>query len=268
MVEYFGQNLDGFIFTQYAWVQSYGTRCVKPPVIWSNIKRKKAITVETSVFAQSLTHRRVKGMLTGPVTIYNWSFPREDLTPKESIFEIALAIGEEVLDLEKAGIKIIQIDEAALKEKLPIRRANWEKDYFDFTIDAFKLTNSKVQADTQIHTHMCYSDFREINKYIERMDADVITFEASRSKLEILENLKKANFKLECGPGVYDIHSPRVPKDCEFENAISNILKFLDLKKVWINPDCGLKTRQYPEVIKSLENMVKAAKKFRKELSK
>ena len=268
MVEYFGQNLDGFIFTQYAWVQSYGTRCVKPPVIWSNIKRKKAITVETSVFAQSLTHRRVKGMLTGPVTIYNWSFPREDLTPKESIFEIALAIGEEVLDLEKAGIKIIQIDEAALKEKLPIRRANWEKDYFDFTIDAFKLTNSKVQADTQIHTHMCYSDFREIIKYIERMDADVITFEASRSKLEILENLKKANFKLECGPGVYDIHSPRVPKDCEFENAISNILKFLDLKKVWINPDCGLKTRQYPEVIKSLENMVKAAKKFRKELSK
>ena len=201
MVEYFGEALEGYLFTQKAWVQSYGTRCVKPPVIWGDVYRKKPMTVDWSVYAQSLTNKPMKGMLTGPVTILNWSFPREDITIKESILQIALAIRDEVLDLEAAGIKVIQIDEAALREKLPLRKSDWYNEYLDFAIPAFRLTHSGVKKDTQIHTHMCYSEFTDIIPAIDDMDADVITFEASRSDLLILDSLRENNFETEVGPG-------------------------------------------------------------------
>lgn len=265
MVEYFGENLEGYIFTQNAWVQSYGTRCVKPPVVWGDITRKNAITVDWSVYAQSLTKKFVKGMLTGPVTILNWSFPREDISLKESCFQIALAIREEVLDLEKNGIKIIQIDEAALKEKLPLRKADWHTEYLDWAISSFNLVHSGCRAETQIHTHMCYSEFIPIIKDIDNMDADVITFEASRSNLEILQALKENNFKTEVGPGVYDIHSPRVPSVEEIVEAVRRMKKYVNPSKLWINPDCGLKTRGDAETDASLKNLVEAAKIIRKE---
>ena len=265
MVEYFGEALGGFLFTEKAWVQSYGTRCVKPPVIWGDVYRKKAITVEWSVYAQSLTKRIMKGMLTGPVTILNWSFPREDISIKESISQIALAIRDEVLDLEKNGIKIIQIDEAALREKLPLRKSDWQKEYLDFAIPAFRLTHSGVRPETQIHTHMCYSEFTDIIPAIDNMDADVITFEASRSDLQILTSLKEHNFETEVGPGVYDIHSPRVPSVEEIVATLHTMLSKIDRDKLWINPDCGLKTRGIPETEASLKNMVAAAKIIRNE---
>ena len=211
MVEYFGECLDGFLFTEKAWVQSYGTRCVKPPIIWGDISRSKPMTVEYSVYAQSLTERPVKGMLTGPVTILNWSFPREDVSFRESAMQIALAIREEVLDLEASGIRIIQIDEAALREKLPLRHSDRHSQYLDWAIPAFRLVHSGVKPETQIHTHMCYSEFEDIIKEIDDMDADVITFEASRSDLRIIEVLQENHFRTAVGPGVYDIHSPRVP---------------------------------------------------------
>ena len=265
MVEYFGEALGGFLFTEKAWVQSYGTRCVKPPVIWGDVYRKKAITVEWSVYAQSLTKRIMKGMLTGPVTILNWSFPREDISIKESISQIALAIRDEVLDLEKNGIKIIQIDEAALREKLPLRKSDWQKEYLDFAIPAFRLTHSGVRPETQIHTHMCYSEFTDIIPAIDNMDADVITFEASRSDLQILTSLKEHNFETEVGPGVYDIHSPRVPSVEEIVATLHTMLSKIDRDKLWVNPDCGLKTRGIPETEESLKNMVAAAKIIRNE---
>ncbi|MBP5581369.1 MAG: 5-methyltetrahydropteroyltriglutamate--homocysteine S-methyltransferase, partial [Ruminococcus sp.] len=205
MVEYFGECLDGYLFTEKAWVQSYGTRCVKPPVVWGDISRAKPMTVRWSVYAQSLTDKPMKGMLTGPVTILNWSFPREDISLRESALQIALAIREEVLDLEANGISIIQVDEAALREKLPLRRADWREDYLDWAIPAFRYVHSGVKPETQIHTHMCYSEFADIIKDIDDMDADVITFEASRSDLTILDVLKENNFRTEVGPGVYDI---------------------------------------------------------------
>ena len=265
MVEYFGEALGGFLFTEKAWVQSYGTRCVKPPIIWGDVYRKKAITVEWSVYAQSLTKRIMKGMLTGPVTILNWSFPREDISIKESISQIALAIRDEVLDLEKNGIKIIQIDEAALREKLPLRKSDWQKEYLDFAIPAFRLTHSGVRPETQIHTHMCYSEFTDIIPAIDNMDADVITFEASRSDLQILTSLKEHNFETEVGPGVYDIHSPRVPSVEEIVATLHTMLTKIDRDKLWVNPDCGLKTRGIPETEASLKNMVAAAKIIRNE---
>uniref|UniRef100_UPI0025FA4298 5-methyltetrahydropteroyltriglutamate-- homocysteine S-methyltransferase n=1 Tax=Treponema sp. TaxID=166 RepID=UPI0025FA4298 len=265
MVEYFGSQLEGYIFTQRAWVQSYGSRCVKPPVVWSDISRKSAMTVDWSVFAQEQTKRPVKGMLTGPVTILNWSFPREDISLKEQALQIALAIKEEVLDLEKNGIKIIQIDEAALREKLPLRKADWHKDYLDWAIPAFRLVHSKVKAETQIHTHMCYSEFNDIIHEIDDMDADVITFEASRADLKILDALKAANFKTQTGPGVYDIHSARVPSVTEIYGSLKKMLEKIPAKKLWINPDCGLKTRADPETKASLKNLVEAAKLLRKE---
>lgn len=266
MVEYFGEALGGFLFTEKAWVQSYGTRCVKPPIIWGDVYREKPITVDWSVYAQSLTNKIMKGMLTGPVTILNWSFPREDISIKDSISQIALAIRDEVLDLEKKGIKIIQIDEAALREKLPLRKSDWQKEYLDFAIPAFRLTHSGVKADTQIHTHMCYSEFTDIIPAIDDMDADVITFEASRSDLQILTSLKEHNFETEVGPGVYDIHSPRVPSVEEIVNALHLMLNKIDKENLWVNPDCGLKTRGIPETEKSLKNMVEAAKIIRKEV--
>ncbi len=266
MVEYFGESLEGFLFTQNGWVQSYGTRCVKPPVVWGDVARAKPITVSWSKFAQAQSAKIVKGMLTGPVTILNWSFPREDISLKESTLQIALAIRDEVLDLEKAGIKIVQIDEAALREKLPLRKSDWHSEYLSWAIPAFNLVHSGVKADTQIHTHMCYSEFNDIIKEIDAMDADVISFEASRSNLELLDALKAANFQTEVGPGVYDIHSPRVPSVDELESTIHKILAKLPKEQVWINPDCGLKTRGYKEVVESLKNMVSATKSVRKSL--
>ncbi len=263
MVEYFGEALGGFLFTEKAWVQSYGTRCVKPPIIWGDVYREKPITVEWSVYAQSQTEKMMKGMLTGPVTILNWSFPREDISIKESISQIALAIRDEVLDLEKNGIRIIQIDEAALREKLPLRKSDWQKEYLDFAIPAFRLTHSGVKPETQIHTHMCYSEFTDIIPAIDAMDADVITFEASRSDLQILDSLREHHFETEVGPGVYDIHSPRVPSVEEIVAALQVMLTKIDREKLWINPDCGLKTRAMPETEASLRNLVEAAKQVR-----
>ena len=265
MVEYFGENLDGYLFTENAWVQSYGTRCVKPPVIWGDVSRSAPMTVRWSKFAASLTDKPVKGMLTGPVTILNWSFPREDITLRESAMQIALAIREEVLDLEANGIKIIQVDEAALREKLPLRKADRRVDYLDWAIPAFRLVHSGVRPETQIHTHMCYSEFGDIIRDIDNMDADVITFEASRSDLRILDDLKAADFRTEVGPGVYDIHSPRVPSEDEIVAALGKMLAKIPREKLWVNPDCGLKTRGWAETVPSLENLVGAARKLRNE---
>lgn len=264
MVEYFGEHLDGYLFTEKGWVQSYGTRCVKPPVIWGDISRKAPMTVKWSVYAQSLTKKPMKGMLTGPVTILNWSFPREDISLEECAYQIALAIRDEVLDLEKNGICMIQVDEAALREKLPLRKADWQKSYLDWAIKAFRLVHSGVKPETQIHTHMCYSEFTDIIAAIDDMDADVITFEASRSDLQILEALRKNHFRTEVGPGVYDIHSPRVPEVAEIVAALEKMLTMLTPEKLWVNPDCGLKTRGTSETVASLKNMVEAAETVRK----
>ena len=263
MVEYFGEHLEGYLFTEKAWVQSYGTRCVKPPFIWGDVSRKEAITVEWSKYAKSCTDKEVKGMLTGPVTILNWSFPREDISIKESTLQIALAIRDEVLDLEANGINIIQIDEAALREKLPLRKSDWYSEYLDWAIPAFRLVASGVKPETQIHTHMCYSEFTDIIPAIDAMDADVITFEASRSDLQILDSLKENNFKTEVGPGVYDIHSPRVPSVEEIVSALTKMRTRIEDKKLWVNPDCGLKTRGDVETKQSLINLVQAAKELR-----
>jgi len=268
MVEYFGEHLDGYLFTQKAWVQSYGTRCVKPPIIWGDITRSHPISVFWSQYAQSLTEKPMKGMLTGPVTILNWSFPREDVSLKETTLQLALAIQDEVLDLEKNGVNIIQIDEAALREKLPLRKSDWYQEYLDWAIPAFRLVHSKVKPETQIHTHMCYSEFTDIIDAIDGMDADVISFEASRSNLQLLDALRDKNFQTQVGPGVYDIHSPRIPSINEIKNVIYKILDRIDIRKVWINPDCGLKTRAEKETQASLIHLIEATKEVRKELSK
>ena len=265
MVEYFGECLDGYLFTEKAWVQSYGTRCVKPPVVWGDISRAKPMTVRWSQYAQSLTNKPMKGMLTGPVTILNWSFPREDISLKESAYQIALAIREEVLDLEANGISIIQVDEAALREKLPLRKSDWREDYLDWAIPAFRLVHSGLKPETQLHTHMCYSEFADIIRDIDNMDADVITFEASRSDLTILDVLKENDFRTEVGPGVYDIHSPRVPSKEEIKSAISRMAERIPAEKLWVNPDCGLKTRGSAETIPSLKHLVQAAEEARNE---
>lgn len=266
MVEYFGQNLNGFLFTSKAWVQSYGTRCVKPPIIWSDVSRARPITVKWSSYAQSRTDRIVKGMLTGPVTILNWSWPREDISRKLQTTQLALAVRDEVLDLEAAGIKVIQIDEAALREKLPVRRSDWNRKYLDWAVPAFRLVHSAVKSGTQIHTHMCYSEFNDIIRDIDQMDADVISFEASRGDLVVLDAIQKADFETEAGPGVYDIHSPRIPSEEEIEDRIKELLDKMDVSKIWINPDCGLKTRGNEETWASLENTVNATKRIRQTL--
>ena len=266
MVEFFGEKLDGYLIMKNAWVQSYGTRCVKPPVVWGDISRPNAMTTEQITYAQSLTKKPVKGMLTGPVTILNWSFPREDISLKDCAMQIALAIREEVLDLEANGIQIIQIDEAALREKLPLRKSNWHKDYLDWAIPAFRLVHSGANARTQIHTHMCYSEFNDIILEIDAMDADVISFEASRSDLSIIDALKECGFQTQVGPGVYDIHSPRVPTVEEMKAALRKMLEKLPAEKLWVNPDCGLKTRGIAETTASLANMVAAAKEIREEI--
>ena len=263
MVEFFGECLEGFVFTQNAWVQSYGTRCVKPPIIFGDVSRKGPMTVKYIKYAQSLTEKPVKGMLTGPVTILNWSFPREDISRREIAMQIALALKDEVLELEAEGIKVIQIDEAALREKLPLRKADRYSDYLDWAIPAFRLCHSSVKPETQIHTHMCYSEFGDIIKDIDNMDADVISFEASRSSMAILDDLQKAGFETQAGPGVYDIHSPRVPGTEEIKELIKKIIQKIDPKQVWVNPDCGLKTRGWEETYESLSHLTEAAKEMR-----
>ena len=263
MVEYFGEHLEGFAFTKFGWVQSYGSRCVKPPIIYGDVYRENPITVEWSSFAKSVDPSKpMKGMLTGPVTILKWSFVRNDIELSETAFQIALAIRDEIEDLESAGLEIIQVDEAALREGLPLRKSDKQK-YLDWAIGAFKLTTSGVKDETQIHTHMCYSDFNEIIESIANMDADVITIEASRSNHKLLEAFSKFDYPNEIGPGVYDIHSPRVPSVEEFLQNITGILQSVPVERIWINPDCGLKTRNWEEVNGALKNMVNATQKAR-----
>ncbi|MBW5817326.1 5-methyltetrahydropteroyltriglutamate--homocysteine S-methyltransferase [Yersinia kristensenii] len=264
MVEYFGEHLDGFVFTQNGWVQSYGSRCVKPPVIIGDISRPEAITVEWAKYAQSLTDKPVKGMLTGPVTILCWSFPREDVSRETIAKQIALALRDEVEDLEKAGIGIIQIDEPALREGLPLRRADWQA-YLQWAVDAFKLNAAIAQNDTQIHTHMCYCEFNDIMDSIAALDADVITIETSRSDMELLESFEDFAYPNEIGPGVYDIHSPNVPSVEWIEALLRKAAQRIPAERLWVNPDCGLKTRGWPETRQALANMVLAAQRLREE---
>lgn len=267
MVEYFGEQLQGFAFTVNGWVQSYGSRCVKPPVIYGDVSRPKPMTVFWSKVAQSMTARPMKGMLTGPVTILNWSFVRNDQPRSETCMQIALAIKDEVEDLEAGGIQVIQIDEAALREGLPLRKAEHAY-YLDWAVHGFRITNSGVQDTTQIHTHMCYSNFNDIIHSIIDMDADVITIENSRSDEKLLSVFREGvKYGAGIGPGVYDIHSPRIPSTEEIADRISKMLAVLETNILWVNPDCGLKTRKYPEVVPALTNMVAAAKLLRAQLA-
>ncbi|ACT15088.1 MULTISPECIES: 5-methyltetrahydropteroyltriglutamate--homocysteine S-methyltransferase [Pectobacterium] len=262
MVEYFGEHLDGFIFTQNGWVQSYGSRCVKPPVIIGDVSRPEAITVEWAKYAQSLTDKPMKGMLTGPVTILCWSFPREDVTRETIAKQIALALRDEVADLEAAGIGIIQIDEPALREGLPLHRSDWDA-YLAWAVDAFRLNAAVAKDDTQIHTHMCYCEFNDIMDSIAALDADVITIETSRSDMELLESFEEFEYPNEIGPGVYDIHSPNVPSVEWMEALLKKAAQRIPAERLWVNPDCGLKTRGWPETRQALANMVQAAQRLR-----
>ncbi|WDF98788.1 5-methyltetrahydropteroyltriglutamate--homocysteine S-methyltransferase [Pectobacterium carotovorum subsp. carotovorum] len=262
MVEYFGEHLDGFIFTQNGWVQSYGSRCVKPPVIIGDVSRPEAITVEWAKYAQSLTDKPMKGMLTGPVTILCWSFPREDVTRETIAKQIALALRDEVADLEAAGIGIIQIDEPALREGLPLHRSDWDA-YLEWAVDAFRLNAAVAKDDTQIHTHMCYCEFNDIMDSIAALDADVITIETSRSDMELLESFEEFEYPNEIGPGVYDIHSPNVPSVEWMEDLLKKAAQRIPAERLWVNPDCGLKTRGWPETRQALANMVQAAQRLR-----
>jgi 5-methyltetrahydropteroyltriglutamate--homocysteine methyltransferase len=265
MVEYFGEQLDGFLFTKNGWVQSYGSRCVKPPVIAGDVSRPHDMTVKWSVFAQAQTSKLMKGMLTGPVTILQWSFVRDDQPRWQTAFQIALAIRDEVVALEKAGIKVIQIDEPAIREGLPLRKKDGPA-YLEWAVKAFRLSASGVQDQTQIHTHMCYSEFNDIMEHIAKMDADVITIETSRSQMELLEAFARFKYPNEIGPGVYDIHSPRVPTVEEMVQLLEKAVALLPVKNLWVNPDCGLKTRRWTETIAALKNMVQAAEKAREKV--
>ncbi|RGP56124.1 5-methyltetrahydropteroyltriglutamate--homocysteine S-methyltransferase [Pseudomonas abyssi] len=262
MVEYFGEQLDGYAFSQYGWVQSYGSRCVKPPILFGDISRPRPMTVAWSTYAQSLTDKPMKGMLTGPVTILNWSFVRDDQPRSASCLQLALAIRQEVLDLEKAGVRIIQIDEAALREGLPLRRAQWQA-YLDWAVESFRISANGVADDTQIHTHMCYSEFNDIIQSIAAMDADVITIETSRSDMELLDAFKHFEYPNEIGPGVYDIHSPNIPTQEYMVQLMKLAAERVPAERLWVNPDCGLKTRQWAEVTPALANMVAAARALR-----
>ncbi len=258
----FGEQLSGFVFSSNAWVQSYGSRCVKPPIIYGDVERPKAMTIEWITYAQSLTQKVMKGMLTGPVTILNWSFVRDDLSRKEVCKQLALCIADEIDDLQKAGIKVIQVDEAAFKEGYPLRAENI-KGYESWALSCFKTSVAIAEPKTQIHTHMCYSEFNDIIKTIEALDADVISIETARSGNELLKVFKKVGYTNEVGPGVYDIHSPRIPSVEELVEQIKALLEVLPKEQLWINPDCGLKTRKWEEVKPSLQNIVEAVKKVR-----
>ena len=262
MVEYFGEQLTGFAFTQHGWVQSYGTRYVKPPIIYGDVARPGPMTVRWSRFAQSKTKRPVKGMLTGPVTILQWSFVRDDQPRSDTARQLALAIRDEVKDLEAAGIRNIQIDEPALREGMPLRRAEWPA-YQDWAVNAFRLATSGVMDATQIHTHMCYSEFNDVLAVIARMDADVISIENARSGSELVRAFEQYHYPNEIGPGVYDIHSPRVPAVAEIVTALRTLGKVVDERQIWVNPDCGLKTRGWEETLPALQNLVAAAKTMR-----
>lgn len=262
MVEYFAEQLDGYLFTRFGWVQSYGSRCVKPAVIFGDLSRPKAMTLDWIRYAQGLTSKVMKGMLTGPVTMLMWSFPREDVTREEQARQLALAIRDEVVDLEAAGIRVVQIDEAAFREGLPLRRSQWQG-YLDWATEAFRLCASGVADQTQIHTHMCYSEFNDVIESIAAMDADVITIETSRSDMELLEAFKAFAYPNEIGPGVYDIHSPRVPDSAEMAGLLRKAAERIPAERLWVNPDCGLKTRAWPETEAALVNMVAAARQLR-----
>ncbi|MCU7876923.1 MAG: 5-methyltetrahydropteroyltriglutamate--homocysteine S-methyltransferase [Candidatus Thiodiazotropha sp. (ex Lucinoma borealis)] len=262
MVEYFGEQLDGFTFTRFGWVQSYGSRCVKPPIIFGDIERTRNMTLDWTGYAQSLTDKPVKGMLTGPVTMLNWSFVRDDQPYANTCLQLALALRDEVLALEEAGIHIIQIDEAALREGLPLRPSEWQS-YLDWAVQAFKISANGVQDSTQIHTHMCYSEFNDIIEAIASMDADVITIETSRSNMELLDAFKAFEYPNQIGPGVYDIHTPNIPGTESILTLMQQALKYIPPERLWLNPDCGLKTRQWQEVIPALENMQQAARSLR-----
>ena len=266
MVEYFGQQLQGFAFTDYGWVQSYGSRCVKPPIIYGDVSRPDPMTVEWIQYAQSLTDKPVKGMLTGPVTILNWSFVRDDQPRSETSKQISLAIRDEVIDLESAGVNIIQIDEAALREGLPLRQSQW-KTYLEWAVECFRITANGVSDETQIHTHMCYSEFNDIIEAIAAMDADVITIETSRSQMELLDVFQEFDYPNAIGPGVYDIHSPNIPSEQEMVELLKLAAQRIDKTLLWVNPDCGLKTRRWEEVEPALKAMVSAAKSLRVKLA-
>ncbi len=262
MVEYFGEQLSGFTFTSSGWVQSYGSRCVKPPIIFGDVSRPKPMTVFWSKFAQEHTKKIMKGMLTGPITILQWSFVRDDQPRKDTALQIAFAIRDEVEDLEKNKIVMIQIDEPALREGLPLKKSDW-KNYLNWAVEAFKISAAVVKDETQIHTHMCYAEFEDIIDAIAALDADVISIETSRSRMELLTTFEKFKYPNEIGPGVYDIHSPRVPSSDEMKELIIKASKLIDKNKIWVNPDCGLKTRAWPETLSALKTMVKAAKELR-----
>ncbi len=262
MVEFFGEQLEGYAFTQFGWVQSYGSRCVKPPVLFGDIYRSQPMTVSWTQYAQSLTDKPMKGMLTGPVTILNWSFVRDDQPRSESCLQLALAIRSEVLDLEATGVQIIQIDEAALREGLPLRKSHWQE-YLAWAVESFRISANSVQDKTQIHTHMCYSEFNDIIDAIADMDADVITIETSRSDMELLDVFEEFDYPNEIGPGVYDIHSPNIPGVEQMVHLMQKAAERIPAKRLWVNPDCGLKTRQWDEVIPSLKNMVEASRQLR-----
>jgi 5-methyltetrahydropteroyltriglutamate--homocysteine methyltransferase len=262
MVEYFGEQLDGFVFTRLGWVQSYGSRCVKPPVIFGDVARPAAMTVDWTVHAQSLTPRPMKGMLTGPITILQWSFVRDDQPRAATALQIALAIRDEVAELEQAGIGIIQIDEPALREGLPLRRARWDE-YLAWATHAFRVTAGVAADTTQVHTHMCYAEFNDILPQIAAMDADVITIETSRSDMELLEGFGRFRYPNQIGPGVYDIHSPRVPGTDQMERLLRKAAQVIAPAMLWVNPDCGLKTRGWAETEAALANMVEAARRMR-----
>ena len=264
MVEYFGEQLEGYVFSQFGWVQSYGSRCVKPPILFGDISRPKAMTVDWIKYAQSLTDKPMKGMLTGPVTILNWSFVRDDQPRSESCLQLALAVRQEVQDLEAAGVNIIQIDEAALREGLPLRQSEWQG-YLDWAVESFRITANGVSDETQIHTHMCYSEFNDIIEAIAHMDADVITIETSRSDMELLDVFEEFEYPNEIGPGVYDIHSPNIPTVEQIVKLMTKAAERIPAERLWVNPDCGLKTRQWQEVTPALEHMVAAATALREQ---
>ncbi|HEX7338990.1 MAG TPA: 5-methyltetrahydropteroyltriglutamate--homocysteine S-methyltransferase, partial [Rhodanobacteraceae bacterium] len=266
MVEYFGERLDGYAFTRFGWVQSYGSRCVKPPLIWGDVERPEPMTVKWAQYAQTLTDKPVKGMLTGPVTMLQWSFVRDDL-PRETVCrQIALALRDEVHDLEAAGVPIIQIDEPAFREGLPLRRADWDA-YLAWAVECFRITAGGVRDATQIHTHMCYSEFNDIIEAIAALDADVISIETSRSRMELLDAFVRFQYPNGIGPGVYDIHSPRVPEPAEITDLLQRALKVLDPGQLWVNPDCGLKTRRWEEVEPALANMLACTRRLREKLT-
>ncbi|MDO4231607.1 MAG: 5-methyltetrahydropteroyltriglutamate--homocysteine S-methyltransferase [Lautropia sp.] len=264
MVEYFGEQLDGYVFSQFGWVQSYGSRCVKPPILFGDIHRPHPMTVAWSRYAQSLTRKPMKGMLTGPVTILNWSFVRDDQPRALTCRQLALAIRAEVLDLEKAGIRVIQIDEAALREGLPLRKSQWDE-YLQWAVESFRIAANAVSDDTQIHTHMCYSEFNDIIAAIADMDADVITIETSRSDMELLDAFDDFRYPNDIGPGVYDIHSPNIPDEAQMVHLMQKAATRVPADRLWVNPDCGLKTRQWAEVMPALRNMVAAARTLRQQ---